>query len=76
MNQNSQVLTKEDVISLAEESGFEPSQIIKINTKFWTLDKRKKGFVTVADFMRGVPNIDKNPIVIPILRSLTQVDGD
>ena len=63
-------------MSLAEETGFEPSQIIKINTKFWTLDQRKKGFVSVADFIRGVPNLDKNPIAIPILRSLTQVDGE
>ena len=26
--------------------------------------------------MRGVPKLDQNPIAIPILRSLTQVDGE
>ena len=58
---NSSVLTKEDLQRLKKETDFNAKDIKKCHKKFWSLDKDKKGFVSISDVV-SIPEIENNPL--------------
>ena len=58
---NSSVLTNEDLQRLKNETDFKAKDIKKCHKKFWSLDKDKKGFVSISDVV-SISEIENNPL--------------
>ena len=61
MGVDSSVLTDEDIQRLKEETDIKQKDIKKCHKKFKSLDKDKKGFVSIDDLV-SVPEIENNPL--------------
>ncbi len=58
---NSKILTNEDLQRLKNETDFKVKDIKKCHKKFWSLDKDKKGFVSISDVV-SIQEIENNPL--------------
>ena len=61
MGVNSSVLTDEDLHRLKEETDIKQKDIKKCHKKFNSLDKEKKGFVSINNLV-NIPEIENNPL--------------
>ena len=61
MGTNSSVLTDEDLHRLKGETDIKQKDIKKCHKKFSSLDKDKKGFVSITDLVT-IPEIENNPL--------------
>ena len=61
MGVNSSVLTDDDLQRLKGETDIKLKDIKKCHKKFSSLDKEKKGFVSITDLV-NIPEIENNPL--------------
>ena len=61
MGVNSSVLTDDDLQRLKGETDIKQKDIKKCHKKFSSLDKEKKGFVSITDLV-NIPEIENNPL--------------
>jgi len=54
-------LTPDDIAEISQETGFTSSQIERLWSRFTSLDKQQKGFLTREDFLR-IPELAINPL--------------
>lgn len=54
-------LRDEEVLAIQKETGFQSNQIIRLFSRFTSLDKEQNGFLTADDFHR-IPELAINPL--------------
>jgi len=54
-------LTPDDIAEISQETGFTSSQIERLWSRFTSLDKQQKGFLSREDFLR-IPELAINPL--------------
>eukprot|EP00096_Caligus_rogercresseyi_P009235 TRINITY_DN3100_c0_g1_i1.p1 TRINITY_DN3100_c0_g1~~TRINITY_DN3100_c0_g1_i1.p1 ORF type:complete len:195 (+),score=64.41 TRINITY_DN3100_c0_g1_i1:106-690(+) len=54
-------LTQEDIIEISNETGFTSNQIERLWSRFTSLDKLQKGYLSREDFLR-IPELAINPL--------------
>ncbi|XP_040568190.1 calcineurin B homologous protein 1 [Lepeophtheirus salmonis] len=54
-------LTQEDIIEISNETGFTSNQIERLWSRFTSLDKHQKGYLSREDFLR-IPELAINPL--------------
>merc|ERR1711913_119304 len=54
-------LQPEDITAIQEETGFNQNQIERLYSRFSSLDKQDKGYLTREDFLR-IPELAINPL--------------
>jgi len=60
-NQSSVSLQPEDIEKIGSETGFTASQIDRLYSRFTSLDKEQKGYLSREDFLR-IPELAINPL--------------
>ncbi|XP_023323519.1 calcineurin B homologous protein 1-like [Eurytemora carolleeae] len=68
---SSHKLQPEDILSIQKETGFTSSQIDRLYTRFSSLDKQDKGFLSREDFLR-IPELAINPLGDRIVHAFFQ----
>jgi len=60
-SKSSLLLTQEDISQISSETGFTASQIERLWSRFTSLDKQQKGYLSREDFLR-IPELAINPL--------------
>lgn len=60
-SKSSSILQHEQISMMCSKTGFSPSQIEKLHSRFTQLDKLNKGYLTREDLM-SIPQLSMNPI--------------
>lgn len=60
-NRSSLMLTEENIREISAETGFTSNQIERLWSRFTSLDKQQKGYLTREDFLR-IPELAINPL--------------
>jgi len=60
-SKSSVVLTQENITQISSETGFTASQIERLWSRFTSLDKQQKGYLSREDFLR-IPELAINPL--------------
>lgn len=68
------LLQKEDIQTIANETGFTPKQIKRLYSRFTSLDKNNTGFLSKNDFAR-IPELHINPLRDRIIEVLIDDNG-
>jgi calcineurin B homologous protein 1 len=75
MGSNSSILLqKDEILLIANETGFTPSQIKRLYNRFTSLDKDDTGYLTKQDFLR-IPELHVNPLCDRIIEVLIDDNG-
>lgn len=75
MGSNSSILLQKDEINtIAKETGFSPNQIKRLYNRFTTLDKDNTGYLTRQDLLR-IPELHVNPLCDRIIEVLIDDHG-
>ena len=74
MGSNSSVLLQVDLQEIAAETGFTQNQIKRLYSRFTSMDKDTKGYLTKADFTR-IPELHVNPLRDRIIEVLIDDHG-
>nr|ACO15535.1 Calcium-binding protein p22 [Caligus clemensi] len=64
-------LIQEDILSIAQETGFTSNQIERLWSRFTSLDKHQKGYLSREDFLR-IPELAINPLGDRIVHAFFQ----
>ncbi|XP_039254082.1 calcineurin B homologous protein 1-like [Styela clava] len=68
-------LQDEEIESIQKETGFSPNQIIRLFTRFTSLDKEENGFLSRDSFLR-IPELAINPLADRIVESFFEKGHD
>lgn len=60
-NRSSLMLTEENIKEISDDTGFTSNQIERLWSRFTSLDKQQKGYLTREDFLR-IPELAINPL--------------
>jgi len=60
-SRSSLLLTQENIMQISSETGFTASQIERLWSRFTSLDKQQKGYLSREDFLR-IPELAINPL--------------
>ena len=60
-NNSSLMLRDEEITDISRETSFNRNQIVRLYSRFLSLDKRGQGFLTKDDFL-NVPELAINPL--------------
>ncbi|MFH4974436.1 hypothetical protein AB6A40_001145 [Gnathostoma spinigerum] len=60
-NSSSLMLQEDEIQSIAEETGFSRNQIVRLYSRFLSLDKQGRGYLDRDDFLR-IPELAINPL--------------
>ncbi|XP_040568780.1 calcineurin B homologous protein 1 [Lepeophtheirus salmonis] len=64
-------LTQENILEIAQETGFTSNQIERLWSRFTSLDKHQKGYLSREDFLR-IPELAINPLGDRIVHAFFQ----
>ncbi|XP_067939412.1 calcineurin B homologous protein 1-like [Watersipora subatra] len=73
-NRSAVLLQPEEVAEIQNDTGFSPSQIIRLYSRFHNLDKNNSGYLTRENLL-GIPELAINPLGDRIVHSFFQ-EGD
>jgi len=74
-NKSSSLLREEEIAEIQEETGFSPSQIERLYSRFTSLDKSDNGTLSREDFIR-IPELAINPLGDRIVHAFFQQSDD
>lgn len=68
-------LQKEDIDEISKETGFNQKQVMRLYSRFASLDKNNRGYLDKQDFIR-IPELHVNPLRDRIIEVLIDDNGN